>query len=136
MVNPSLTGDLLMTDRELLIAQFNLVGALAERVTGKTPEVCIKLGDGEFTRIFEEIAASQLVVHGGPSGSRVAFSPIHPAEGTAASRRRPGANSVANQEKPGETSVREKASTNTGLWMDRPGGGPLEKVTLLDDQKP
>lgn len=42
----------LVSDRELLIAVFSLLGALAERLTGDIPLVCVRETTGETTHIY------------------------------------------------------------------------------------
>ena len=41
----------LPTDRDILIAVLNLVGALAERMTGERPTVCVYYGDNQFVSV-------------------------------------------------------------------------------------
>ena len=41
-----------MKDEEMLVAIFNAVGALSERMTGEIPMLCIKGEDGNIHHIY------------------------------------------------------------------------------------
>jgi hypothetical protein len=47
-------GDPAMSDRDFIIALFNLVGAVAEQLTGKTPLLCVRREDGSFVHVYPD----------------------------------------------------------------------------------
>lgn len=44
----------MMTDRDMLVAIFNLMGGLALRVTGETPILCVKGEDGNMYHVYPQ----------------------------------------------------------------------------------
>jgi hypothetical protein len=73
-----------MTERELLIALFNAVGALTQRLTGDQLNVCVEDGEGNYLHIyadsskvwFEPISG---VAAGGPKVNHREHDPTPPA---------------------------------------------------------
>ena len=44
----------MVSDREILISLFNLVGELSRRLTGEVPMVCAKNDKGEYVHVYPD----------------------------------------------------------------------------------
>jgi hypothetical protein len=55
-----------LTDRELLMALFNLVGKLARRLTGDMPLVCVHGEDGIKRHFYPAVEATAWIPPGSP----------------------------------------------------------------------